>query len=255
MKIDLYSATGAKKGSLELPAMLFDAPINEGLMHQAVIRVQGNRRNAIANTKTRSELRGSSRKIYAQKGTGRARHGTIRGNVMRGGNKSFGPKSNANFTTDMPQKMRHQALFSSLSLQAKSGAIIGLEDYPQEMKTKKMSELLGKLPVELGRNILVVLPAKHKGLSLSVRNIPRVKAILVDFLNPEEVLRSRYIVILADAVKRAEEVFGTKKKAEAKEKKPRAEKRAPKKASAPKATKKASTPKAPKKTSSTSKKK
>lgn len=241
MKIDLYSATGAKKGSLELPAMMFEAPINEGLMHQAIIMVQGNRRNAIANTKTRSELRGSSRKIYAQKGTGRARHGTIRGNVMLGGNKSFGPKSNANFTTNMPQKMRHQALFSSLSLQAKSGAIIGLEDYPQEMKTKKMSELLGKLPVELGRNILVVLPAKHSGVAMSVRNLPRVKAVLVDYLNPEEVLRSRYIVILADAVKRAEEVFGSKKRnaKPVKEAKPKAEKKAPKKAT----KKKTSTPK------------
>lgn len=240
MKVDLYSATGAKKGSLELPALMFEAPINEGLMHQAVLMVQGNRRKAIANTKTRSEIRGSTRKLFAQKGTGRARRGSVRANVLKGGNKAFGPKSNANFTTKMPQKMRRQALFSSLSLQAKNGAILGLENYPEEVKTKQMQSLLQKLPVELGRNILVVLPKSHQGVSLSVRNIPRVKAVLVDYLNPEDVLRSRYIVVLADAVKRAEEVFGStrvkKVKAESTEA-PKAEK----KKSAPKKTTKKST--------------
>ncbi|MEI8229852.1 MAG: 50S ribosomal protein L4 [Candidatus Peregrinibacteria bacterium] len=207
MTIDVYSSTGVKTGTAELPASLFEGPIQKGLLHQMVILQQSNRRNAIAHSKEKWEIAGSTRKIYAQKGTGRARHGAIRGNVFRGGNKSFGPKKNANFIKNMPKMMRRTALIAGLSFQAKQGGIVGLESYPETIKTKDAFTLLTKLPVELGRHILVVVPAKHEGLMLSMRNIPRVKVILVDYLNPEDIVRSQKVIFLTEAIKRAEEIF------------------------------------------------
>src|SRR3989338_6184434 len=138
MNADLYSASGEKKGTVALPAALFDAPVNAGLMHQAVVMQMSNRRGPIAHTKSRGEIRGSTRKLYAQKGTGRARRGAVRSPLLRGGNKAFGPKKNANFRKEMPRKMRHAALCSCLSLKAREeGVFLGLEGYPETVKTKE----------------------------------------------------------------------------------------------------------------------
>ncbi len=210
MKIDVYSATGTKKGTAELPKMLFEAPINEGLMHQALVRQQSNRRDPISHAKNRAEVEGSTRKLYQQKGTGRARRGSLRSPLLRGGGKAFGPRSVRNYEKDMPKKMRRMALFSCLSLQAKNECIFGLEEYPKAIKTKDASALLRKLPVELGRRILIVTSEKHDELVLSVRNVPGVKTVQAAYLNPEDVLNARHIIFLVEALKKAEEVFGTK---------------------------------------------
>lgn len=207
MKIDVYSSTGAKTGTRELPVALFGARINAGLMHQAVVLQQSNRRSAIAHAKSRAEVRGSTKKVYQQKGTGRARRGPIRSPVLRGGGKAFGPKRDRNFTKLMPKAMRHVALVSCLSQQAKNGAILGLENYPETVKTKTFHGLLRKLPVEIGRRLLIVVPAKHEALALSSRNVPRVKVITAAYLNPEDVLTARSIVFVGDAIDRAAAVF------------------------------------------------
>ncbi len=240
MKIDVFTATGSKKGSVELPSALFEAPVRDGLMHLALLRQQGNRRHAIAHVKTRGEVAGSTAKLFQQKGTGRARRGPIRSPVMRGGGKAFGPRNNANFSKDMPKKMRRQALFSCLSLRAKEGAIVGLENYPDDVKTKKLSDLFKKMSLEQGRRIVLVLPSSHRGLELSARNIPRVKTLRAAYLNPEDILGARHIVFLVDALKVAEETFaGAKTKKEAKAAAPSAEKKEEKK---PRASAKKSTP-------------
>lgn len=217
MTIDVFTATGTKKGTVELPAALFEAPIRVGLMHQAVLQQQGNRRAAIAHTKTRSEIRGSTRKIQPQKGTGRARRGSIRSPLLRGGNKAFGPRNVANFTRAMPHSMRRAALLASLSYQAKRGVIVGLESYPDTAKTKQAFALLQKLPVAIGRPILVVLPERQNGLMLSVRNIPRVKTLLVNYLNPEDILHAQHVIFLTEALKKAEQIFTARKQRVAQE--------------------------------------
>lgn len=209
MNIDLFTATGTKKGSLELPARLFEAKINKGLMHLALVRQLSNRRKSIAHVKHRGEIVGTTKKAFAQKHTGAARRGALRSPLLRGGGKSFGPRNESNFTKDMPKKMRRAALFSCLSLRAKEGAIIGLENYPEdEVKTKNFMTLLSKLPVEYGRRIVVVTAGRHRGVELSSRNIPRVKAIFAQYLNPEDILNAKYIIFMADAVKVAEQTFG-----------------------------------------------
>ncbi|MCA9370471.1 MAG: 50S ribosomal protein L4 [Candidatus Peregrinibacteria bacterium] len=218
MTIDVYTSKGTKDGTANLPKTLFEANINEGLMHQAVVRAQSNVRNTVAHAKSRGEIQGSTRKLFQQKGTGRARRGSVRSPVLRGGNKAFGPQKIANFVKDMPQKMRRAALFSALSYQAKNGAIIGLKDYPEAIKTKDARTMLEKMPVDIGRKILIVTPGRHDELSLSVRNIPGVRTVMAQYLNPMDILGSRHIIFMVDALKKAEEVFGKEAK-EAKESK------------------------------------
>ncbi len=243
MQIDLYSATGQKKGSLELPASMFEAPINKGLMHLALVRQQSNRRAPIAHVKHRGEIAGSTKKVYQQKGTGRARRGPIRSPLLRGGGKAFGPRNEANFIKEMPKKMRRAALFSCLSSRAKEGAIIGLEGYGDTVKTKDFMALLKKLPVTIGRRITFVLGSHHRGMELSARNVPRVKTILAQYLNPEDILGSTNIIFVGDAVAVAEKTFTSKtertpKKKEETKEKPAVTKKATKAKSATKKSKK-----------------
>lgn len=233
MKIDIYAASGTKSGSIDLPSALFEAPIKQGLMHLALMRQQSNRRHPIAHVKTRGEVVGSTKKLFQQKGTGNARRGPIRSPVMRGGGKAFGPRNTANFQKDMPKKMRRAALFSCLSLKAKEGSIVGLESYPDTVKTKALSELLTKMKMELGRRIVIVLPAKHKGIELSARNIPRVKTITAPYLNPEDLLLAKHVIFLVDAIKVAEETFGRKEAKEGTETKTKSTKQTTKKKSSP----------------------
>ncbi|PIR48404.1 50S ribosomal protein L4 [Candidatus Peregrinibacteria bacterium CG10_big_fil_rev_8_21_14_0_10_55_24] len=210
MTIDVFTATGTKKGTAVLPSVLFEAPINEGLMHQALIMQLSNQRHSIAHAKTRSEIRGSTRKLFAQKGTGRARRGSIRSPLLRGGNKAFGPRSNANFRKEMPQAMRRRALISCLSAQAKNGVIIGLEGFTGT-KTKEAHALLTKLPVALGRRVLFVVDQESHGLTRCIRNIPNVSTVHAQYLNPRDVLSARHIVFLMSALRVAEQTFGAPK--------------------------------------------
>jgi large subunit ribosomal protein L4 len=208
-------------------------------MHLALVRQLSNRRTPVAHVKHRGEIIGSTKKVYQQKGTGRARRGPIRSPLMRGGGKAFGPRSEANFEKNMPREMRRAALLSCLSWKAKNGGIVGLESYPDDVKTKKLAAVLGKMPVDAGRKVLIVLPAHHRGLELSARNMPKVKTLLAPYLNPEDVLGSKLVVFLVDAIKVAEQTFGARKDrkvAEQAEAAPAADK--PKKAAKPKAAKK-----------------
>lgn len=208
MTIDLYTSSGAKKGTLDLPKDLFEADINRGLMHLALMRQQSNRRMPIAHVKHRGEVVGSTKKMFQQKHTGAARRGPKRSPLLKGGGKAFGPRSEANFTKDMPKKMRRAALFSCLSYRAKQGAIIGLEEYPaDQMKTKNFMALLSKLPVELGRRIVLVTDRAHRSLELSARNVEGVKVLYVQYLNPEDILGAKNIIFLKDAVTKAQEIF------------------------------------------------
>ena len=208
MQIEVFSATGSKVKTLALPASVFEAPINEGLMHQALMRQQGNRRLHTVHVKNRGEVQGSTRKLFAQKHTGQARRGAVRSPLLKGGGKAFGPRKERNPERAMPKQMRHAAIRSCLSLQAKKGAIVGIDQYPDSIKTKAMKLLLSKLPVELGRRILIVTGASHKSLQLSARNIENVKTIQAMYLNPEDVLGARHVIFLEDAIAKAEQIFG-----------------------------------------------
>ena len=112
----------------------------------------------------------------------------------------------------MPQKMRRAALASSLSLQVKNGAIFGLESYPEAIKTKDARKMLEKMPVELGRKIIIVTADNNASVNLSVRNIPNVRTVMAQYLNPLDVLGSRQIVFMVDAIKKLEQIHGKEEK-------------------------------------------
>jgi large subunit ribosomal protein L4 len=175
---------------------------------------QGNRRAAIAHVKTRADVVGSTKKLFQQKHTGRARRGPGRSPVMRGGGKAFGPRSMANFERRMPKKMRHAAVRSCLSYQAKKGIVVALESFPDEIKTKTAFALLKKLPHDLGRPVLFVTAGAHKGIALSTRNIPNVKSVMASYLSPEDLMHARLVVFLQDAVEAARKTFAPTEKTE-----------------------------------------
>jgi large subunit ribosomal protein L4 len=200
MKIDIYDSNGKKKGTQDLPEEIFCAPINEGLMHLALLRQQSNRRIAVAHVKSRGEIKCSTAKLYRQKGTGRARRGSASANILRGGAKAFGPRNIRNFTKDMPRKMRKSSLKSCLSYSAKNGRIFGLEGYNGESKTKSFVELLSKLPVDMGRKTIFVLSEKIENLEIASRNVSGVRTIKAEYLNPEDVLGAWNLVFVGDSI-------------------------------------------------------
>lgn len=210
MKVDLYSATGTKNGSLDLSKDIFGAKINKDLMHRAVVMRLANARRPIAHTKTRGDVAYSTKKMFRQKGTGNARRGARSTNLLRGGGVTHGPSNASTFTKMMPKKERRAALFSSLSAKVEAKAIFGLEGFAAKApKTKDFAALLGKLPT--GKKYLFVLPAKDEVLVKSARNVPGVKVITAPYLNPYDVLQADQICLLKDAVPVIESTFTTAK--------------------------------------------
>lgn len=206
MKIDLYDATGAKKGSVELNSIIFGAKINPDLVHRAVVMRLANARQPIAHTKTRGEVAATTHKAFRQKGTGRARRGALSTNLLRGGGVTHGPRNTRNFSKAMPKKERRAALFSSLSARAKEKSIFALEKFAEDApKTKKFVELLRKLPE--AKKYLFVLSEKNRVIEKSSANIPNVETVLASYLNPYDILRADKICFLSEALPKLEETF------------------------------------------------
>lgn len=206
MKIALYTFEGEKKGDIEVNDKIFATKINHDLIHQYLLYQQNSKRYPIAHTKTKAEVRGGGRKPYRQKGTGRARQGSIRNPHYRGGGVAFGPRNIRNFKITMPKKQRRQALFSTLSAKAKDQQIIALESYnATEIKTKTFSQMLKKLPVQ--KDALFIVPEKTPIMEKSSRNIPTVKTLLVQYINPHDLLRFEKIIFLKDALPKLETIF------------------------------------------------
>lgn len=210
MKADIYSQSGEKTGSIELKKEIFEVPFNSDLVHQALVYQMANARIVLAHTKTRSEVSGSTKKIYRQKGTGRARQGANRNVHMRGGCVVFGPRNTRNFSKSMPKKQRRKALFCALSEKAREGNVIALEKYEGESKTKAFIEMMSKLPLK--KSTLVVLPSRDKTVELSARNIPKVKTIHANYLNIKDLQKYNTVLFLKSALEKLEEIFLTETK-------------------------------------------
>jgi len=206
MKIVLYNQKGEKTGTVDLPKEIFELPFNKDLVHQALVRQLANRRVAIAHTKTRGEVRGGGKKPFKQKGTGRARQGTIRAPHMKGGGVVFGPRNNRNFSKNMPKKQRRKALFCALSEKARNNEIIALESYETETpKTKEFAELLKKM--EIDRNALIVIPQKNAIIQKASNNIANAKTIIANYLNIHDLQKFRKVILLKDSINKLEELF------------------------------------------------
>ncbi|MBU1934642.1 50S ribosomal protein L4 [Patescibacteria group bacterium] len=206
MKIDLYTQAGEKKGTVDVSDSMFKAPVHEELVRLALIRQMANARQPIAHTKTRGEVRGGGRKPWRQKGTGRARFGSTRNPIWRGGGVAFGPRNDRNYSKNMTKKARRGALFSVLSQKAGDNEIFALNKFEVKTpKTKDFTAMMSKLPVE--RSLLVVAGEKDVNLEKTAGNLPNVKVILVNYLNPHDLLKYEKVMFLESALKKAEELF------------------------------------------------
>jgi large subunit ribosomal protein L4 len=203
--VQVYNLNGEAVGEITLTDDVFAVPMNAGLLHQSVVRHLANKRLGTASTKTRSEVSGGGRKPWRQKGTGRARVGTIRSPLWRHGGITFGPKPRK-FTKDMPRKMRRLAIKVALSEKVRQGAFTVLENWDlPEAKTKEMAKVLANLGAT---KALIVTDGPNDKVQRSARNIPGVNTIDVAALNVYDILGSSRLIMARDAVARVEEVLG-----------------------------------------------
>jgi len=204
MKIDLYTASGTKKGQVEISDTMFGAPINKDLIHQAVVMQLANARRPIAHTPARLESKYSTKKMFRQKGTGNARRGSRSAGLLRHGSAIFGPKNTVNFRREMPKKQRRRALFSALS--SRIDAMFALENPKiKEPKTAPMVDMLQKLPA--GKKYLFIISEHQEGFEKSIRNIPGTRVLLANYLNPCDILSADQIAFVGDAIAKAETTF------------------------------------------------
>src|SRR6202171_647764 len=203
MQADVKNMKGETVKTVELPAEIFEAPINKDLMHQAYVRQMANDRQGTHETKTRGEVSGGGKKPWKQKGTGRARQGSTRAPQWRHGGIVFGPHPRA-YEQKMPRKQRRLALRSALSAKSQEGAVRIVEEIALEApKTRVVAALFDEMGA--GARTLFVIPEHDLMLEKSTRNLAGVKTILATNLNPTDVLTADTIVFTRLALTQVEE--------------------------------------------------
>ena len=207
MKVKVYNQNGEETGEAELPKEIFEVPLNSDLVHQVVVAQQANRRQGSAHTKGRGDVSGGGKKPWRQKHTGKARHGSIRSPIWRGGGVTFGPTKDRVYTKNLNAKMRRKALFMVLSEKAKNNLVLLVEDLKIEKpKTKTIKTMFSKLPCK-EQTSLLALPAMDKNIILSTRNIPKINTIQAKDLNTLDALRAKYIVMPKEAIQIIKSTF------------------------------------------------
>lgn len=201
MEVDVLNLNGEKVRTVELPAKIFEAPVNIDLMHQAYVRQMANARLGTHDTKTRSEVAGGGRKPWKQKGTGRARQGSTRSAQWVGGGKIHTPHPRS-YQKSMPKKMRRAALRSALSARAAEASIIVIDELVLvDVKTSTMAQAIKKLAGD--SSTLILVPEKsetYDGVLRSARNLPEAKTLLANYLNVRDLLGFDKIVLPVKAL-------------------------------------------------------
>jgi large subunit ribosomal protein L4 len=201
----LYDAAGKAKGETELADAVFGRTPSEALIHQAVVRELANRRQGTHDTKTRNEVSGGGRKPYRQKGTGRARQGSIRAPHWRHGAIVHGPTPRS-YRKEMPQKMRRAAVLSALAVKAEAKAIKVIEAIElTEISTKRLRQLLDA--VGANGKTLVLLPARDEKLALSARNLQDVRLQVLPGLSTYQVMNAGQILVTRAALDKLTEIY------------------------------------------------
>ena len=217
MKLDVYNQTGEKTGTVNLPTAVFGLSWNPDLVHQVMIAMQANKRRVIAHAKTRAEVRGGGRKPWRQKGTGRARHGSIRSPIWRGGGVTFGPTKEKIYSQKINKKMKKKAMLVALSQKARDKEILILDGL--KLTTAKTKEAAGilkslskikgfeKLTTKKKNGALILLKEKNENLKRVFRNLPGVMLDEARNLNVLSTLTYKYLVFPKDALKILESRF------------------------------------------------
>lgn len=202
--VSMYNMEGAQVGTIELSDSIFAVPVNEHLIHQAVVAQLANKRQGTQSAKTRSEVRGGGRKPWRQKGTGHARQGSIRAPQWTGGGVVFAPKPRE-YSKKLNKKERRLALKSALTSRVNENKFIVVDEFKfDDVKTKNVANMLNNLNV---KKALVIMGDKNDNLILSARNIPGVKTALTSTINVYDILKYDTVVVSKEAVANIEEVY------------------------------------------------
>ncbi|MCX6553876.1 MAG: 50S ribosomal protein L4 [Candidatus Aminicenantes bacterium] len=204
VKIKVRNIQNKEVSELELPENIFDYPLKEHLIYEAVKNYNANQRQGTACTKTRSEVSGSGKKLWKQKGTGRARMGAIRSPLWRKGGTTFGPKPR-DYSYAMPKKARRNAIKSVLSEKVRNDRLLVLDEL--KLHSKKTKDALKTLSKFAFDKLLIVDNKDNSDLMLSTRNIPHIKAIDVGEMNIYDSLNYNYIMLSVAGIKRLMEVL------------------------------------------------
>ncbi|MBP7133891.1 50S ribosomal protein L4 [Patescibacteria group bacterium] len=204
--VSLYNLEGKSIGQQELADVHFGIKVNPALVHEAIVAQRANARHAIASTKTKGMVRGGGKKPWKQKGTGRARQGSIRSPQWVGGGVAFGPSSERNFSLKINRKAKQKALFMVLSDKVAHNKFLVLESLAlQPVKTKSVAALMTKLPIE--KTVLFVVSGAQPELMRMVRNLQHIKLVSINSLNILDVLTYRTVIFSKEAVAAFEQLY------------------------------------------------
>ena len=202
----VYSLNGEVVDQRELSQAIFGLPFNEAVVHQAMVRQLANRRQGTASAKTRGEVRGSTRKLYRQKHTGRARRGDVKSPLLRGGGVVFGPKPRT-YRQAMPKKMRNLALKCLLSAKAREGNIKLVQELDfEEPKTKGMTNVLSSLGID--SSTLILTAQSTPNVVKSAANLAEVKVLPSNLINVLDLLSYKVLVATVPAIRNIEQIWG-----------------------------------------------
>lgn len=209
MKVKIYNQTGQEVGDKELPEGIFGVTVKSAVVHQVVKAILANLREPWAHTKTRGEVRGGGKKPWKQKGTGRARHGSIRSPIWKGGGVTFGPRKDRSYKQKVNKKVKNLAMRMVLSDRAAANKVIVIDDLAVvEGKTKVLAKILQTLKL---KNVLIIVAEKNENLKRAAKNLPKVNLNLATSLNIVEVLDRTNVLITKLAVDKLVEVYNKEK--------------------------------------------
>lgn len=204
-KVNVYNQLGEVVGDIELNEAIFGIEVNEHVVYEVVKNHLANRRQGTQSAKTRAEVRGGGRKPWRQKGTGRARQGSIRAPQWKGGGVVFAPKPRS-YRYSVPKKVRRLAMKSVLSSKVLEGELRILDALTIDaFSTKKAKEILKNLNLET--KTIIVLPEGNEKIVKSFANLPKVETVVVDYMNVYDLLRFDNLVIVKNALSKIEEVY------------------------------------------------
>ncbi|MDP3963956.1 MAG: 50S ribosomal protein L4 [bacterium] len=207
MEAPLYNQIGAEVGKIELPDAMFGADWNSALVKQVVDAERANRRRTVAHTKIRGEVRGGGKKPWKQKGTGRARHGSSRSPIWKGGGTTFGPRTERIFEKKINKKMKRGALFAVLSAKVREQEGLFLDALKLESpKTRYVAAMLNSFPQALGKSIAYI-SGGNKEIERSARNIANLEVLRANELNVLDLMQKKYIFIPKDALEVMKKTF------------------------------------------------
>lgn len=206
MKASIYNQEGKEIEKSEIESSIFDLELNDDLVHQVVVSQMSNRRQGSAHTKSRGDVSGGGKKPWRQKGTDRARHGSIRSPLWRGGGVTFGPKNIKDYKKIIPKEMKRKALFMALSAKAKDRELFVIDSLKvKDHKTKTVKKIIDSF--NFSGSILIVLPSYDKNIVLGSQNLVKVETMPAKNITALEILSFKNIVLTKEAISVIKEIF------------------------------------------------